>query len=184
MLVRKLGVVAISAGLLFGTAGCSFSSNVASKAVYAPSDGNQTDSGSLHARNVLALSDGTHAILIGSITNDGDIPQTTTIKITSGAVAAPATFVVPAQGKIDFGYPAELGYDGTYKGIELLGTLPAVGSNIEIQLNDDAKATIAVQVLDGTVPTYASLMPFLVPTPVATPSATPEATPSATPSAN
>ena len=162
MLVRKLGIAAISAGLLLGTAGCSFTSNVASKAVYAPSDGNQTDSGTLHARNVLALSDGTHAILIGSITNDGDTLQSTTIKITDGALATPATFVVPAQGKVDFGYPAALGYSGEYAGIEILGVVPAVGSNIEVQLNDDAKATIAVQVLDGTIPTYKDLMAYLV----------------------
>ena len=52
MLIRKLSVVAVSAALLLGTAGCSFTSNVATKKVYAASDGNQTDDGHVHARNV------------------------------------------------------------------------------------------------------------------------------------
>ena len=172
MLVRKLGVVAISAALLMGTVGCSITSNVATKKVYAPSDGNQADSGSLHARNVLALSDGTNAILIGTITNDGDAAETATIAVTGGAVATPQTFSVPAQGAVTFGYPEALGYVGSEPGIALAGVLPAVGSNIEVIFNNDDQAKMAVQVLDGTVPTYKDLMPYLVPaTPAATPSA-------------
>jgi hypothetical protein len=183
MLVRKVGVVAIAAALLLGTAGCSLSSNVATKKVYAASDGNQTDDGHIHARNILVLSDGTNAYIIGSITNDGDTPADAIISVSSGATATPTNFSVPAQGKVDFGYPEQLGFVGSQPGIRLEGTLPAVGTNIEISLNESAAATIAVQVLDGTIPTYKDLMPYLQPSPSATPLETPTATPMATPSA-
>jgi len=171
MLVRKLGVVAVAAALLMGTAGCSITSNVATKKVYAPSDGNQTDAGNIHARNVLVLSDGTNAFLIGSLTNTGDTAETATIQVTGGAVSPSVSFSVPAQGKIDFGYPAALGFVGSQPGIavtgQITGSLPAVGSNVEVTLDSSATATMAVQVLDGTVPTYADLMPYLAPTPTA-----------------
>ena len=186
MLVRKLGVVAVSAALLLGTAGCSFTSNVASKAVYAPSDGNQTDDGHIHARNILVLSDGKVAYVIGSITNDGDTDATATLAVSGGAMAQTASFDVPKQGKVDFGYPEALGFVGSKPGIKLEGTLPAVGTNVSVTLDNSAATTIEVQVLDGTIPTYASLMPYLEPTatPTATPTASATATPDATPTAS
>ena len=161
MLVRKLGVVAIAAALLVGTAGCSLTSNVATKKVYAPSDGDQADLGSIHARNVLALSDGTNAHIIGSLVNDGETDQSVSLTVTSGATAAETTFEVKAKSKVDFGYPAALGYVGSQPAIELTGALPAVGSNIEVVLDNNPDATLHVQVLDGTIPTYADLMPYL-----------------------
>jgi hypothetical protein len=161
MLMRKLSVVAVSAALLLGTAGCSFTSNVATKKVYAASDGNQTDDGHVHARNVLILSDGKNAYLIGSITNDGDTPVSAIISVTAGATAPATTFEVAAQSKVDFGYPAALGFVGSQPGIKLEGTLPAVGTNVEVTLDESATSQMAVQVLDGTIPTYADLMPYL-----------------------
>jgi hypothetical protein len=180
MLVRKVGVVAVAATVLLGTAGCSFTSNVATKKVYAASDGNQTDDGHIHARNILVLSDGTNAYIIGSITNDGDTAAGAIISVSSGATATATTFSVPSQGKVDFGYPAELGFVGSQPGIKLEGALPAVGTNVEVALDESAAATMAVQVVDGTIPTYADLMPYLEPS--ATPTAEPTATPLATPS--
>jgi hypothetical protein len=174
MLVRKLSVVAISAALLIGATGCSITSNVATKKVYAPSDGTQADAGSIHARNVLVLSDGTNAHLIGSIVNDGETDATATLTVGGGATAAPTTLEVKAGTKVDFGYPAALGFEGSQPAIELTGTIPAVGSNIQVTLNNSDTAVMDVQVLDGTVPTYADLMPFLKD--VATPEATPAPT--------
>ena len=190
MLVRKLGVVAVAAALLIGTAGCSITSNVATKLTYTPSDGSQTDSRDLHARNVLVLSDGDHAIIIGSITNDGEDEATTNITVTGGATATSTDFTVPARGKVDFGYPEALGFVGSQPAIVLEGVIPAVGSNIQVKFDNNAEAVMHVQVLDGTVPTYKDLMPFVAPTatpaatPVATPAATPAATPEATPAGN
>ena len=161
MLVRKLGAVAVAAALLLGTAGCSFTSNVATKKVYAPSDGNQTDDGHIHARNVLVLSDGTNAYIIGSITNDGDKDAEAIISVTGGAIAPTTTFNVAAQSKVDFGYPAILGFEGSKPGIKLEGVPPAVGTNIEVTLDESATSKMQVQVLDGTIPTYADIMPYL-----------------------
>lgn len=188
MLVRKLAITAVGLGLLFSATGCSFSHEVASKAVYAPSDGNQTDAGTLHARNVLILSDGTSAVLIGSITNDGKIPAVATLSILEGATAAATEFKLDNGLKVDFGYPEALGFADSKPGIKLEGTLPKIGSNVEIKLDGSihgttsiGSGTMAVQVVDASLPTYAGILDDpLNQTSTASPTATPEATPSPT----
>jgi len=188
MLVRKLAITAVGLGLLFCATGCSFSHEVATKAVYAPSDGNQTDAGTLHARNVLILSDGTSAVLIGSITNDGKIPAVATLSILDGATAPATEFKIDNGLKVDFGYPEALGFVGSKPGIKLEGTLPKIGSNVEIKLDGSihgttsiGSGTMAVQVVDASLPTYAGILDDpLNQTSTASPTATPVATPSPT----
>ena len=185
MLFRKLAVVSVGLGLLFSATGCSFSQDVASKAVYAPSDGNQTDAGTIHARNVLILSDGTTAVLIGSITNDGKIPAVATLSILDGATAAATDFRVGKGLKLDFGYPEALGFAGSKPGIKLEGVLPKIGSNVQVKLDAAIHGTtsigsgiMAVQVVDASLPTYAGVLNDpLNQTPAAMPTTVPSATP-------
>jgi hypothetical protein len=190
MLVRKLAVASVALVVLFGATACSFSREVASKAVYAPSDGNQTDAGTLHARNVLILSDGTNAFLIGSITNDGKIPAVATLSILDGATATPVGFRISNGLKVDFGYPEALGFVGSKPGIKLEGALPKIGSNVEVKLDGSihgttsiGSGTMAVQVIDASLPTYAGFLDDLVSSALVTvtPTITESPAPSATP---
>ncbi|MEO0023932.1 MAG: hypothetical protein RL196_373 [Actinomycetota bacterium] len=175
MLVRKLAVVAVASALVLSASGCSMTRNVATKEVYAPSDGSQLDAGQVHGRNLLVLSDGKSAYLIGSLLNDGETTAAAQLSVVSGATAAITPFTIDARSKVDFGY----GSGTAASAIKLEGALPAVGSNIEVELylsnpTPEASATVAVQVLDGTIPTYADLMTELFTE--ATAEATPEAT--------
>ena len=184
-MVRKLAAAVVGSVLIFSTAGCSFSPEVASLAEYAPSDGNQTDAGSLHARNVLILSDGKSAFIIGSITNDSEKPAEATIGVLEGAVATPVDFRVNGLSKVDFGYPEALGFAGSQPGIKLEGVLPAIGSNVEVKLDGSVggtttigSGTMAVQVIDANLPTYSGFLADLAqPEPTATATVTPEPTP-------
>jgi hypothetical protein len=107
--------------------------------------------------------------------NSSEKTQSATLSVSYGDKLESRDFEVPELGTVTFGYPRRTWLHRQRAGIALEAPLPAVGSNVTVSLNDSQESTIDVQVLDGTIPTYANLMPYLAPT------ATPEATPVASP---
>ena len=87
MSLRKaLVALALSAAVLGGTTGCSFSSQVETMKPYTPSDGFQADypEFDLKVRNVLYITIGDQSTLIGSIINTGKNPASVSIRYADG----------------------------------------------------------------------------------------------------
>lgn len=150
MAKSKFIAVAIAASLLLGTAGCSFSSRVASKIDYAPADGSQTDLETIKVRNFVYLTNGTVSALSGSIVNPGLEPKILKIQYTDAALneSKEVTFTVNAGQKIDLGYNGgqalAINLGGKAGGIVRLSVAEGSGTPIELR----------VPVLDGTFDFY------------------------------
>jgi hypothetical protein len=146
----KFIAVAIATSLLLGTAGCSFSSTVASKIDYAPADGSQTDLETIKVRNFVYLTNGTVSGLTGSIVNPGLEPKILKIQYTDAAVneSKEVTFTVNAGQKIDLGYNGgqalAINLGGKAGGVVRLSVAEGSGAPVELR----------VPVLDGTFEFY------------------------------
>lgn len=127
MVLRKfVAVVAVSAGLVLGTAGCSITHNIPTLQEYAPSDGAQASFDGVKALNVIYLTKpavGEGALEVGAII--GTFVNTTnkdvTVRVQYEQDGSDATdvvlketgsfeFMIPAGGTKEFGYrePSEM----------------------------------------------------------------------------
>ena len=111
MAIRKYAAVAIAAALVFGTAGCTFTSPVATRQAYSPSDGGQVNLETVKARNFIYLSNGTQAALFGSLVNSGlqDAEvhlQYTDAKLNEKLQGQPQGIVPPLPAKMEGQAPA------------------------------------------------------------------------------
>jgi hypothetical protein len=157
MAIRKFAAVAIAATLVFGTAGCTFTSPVATRQAYSPSDGGQVDLETVKARNFIYLSNGTQAALFGSLVNSGLQDAEVHLQYTDATLneKKDVHFVVKAGKKLDIGYNGEAAL-----GIDLNKT---PGSIVSIFVGQDSATgkEIRVPVLDGTLSEYAPLVATL-----------------------
>lgn len=164
MSIRKFAGIAIAAGLLIGTTGCSFTSPIASLKVYSPSDGEQLTIGDIHVRNMILLSNGTTESLIGSIVNSGLTDALVTIQYSDINDVKQTTALNIAAGK-----KLDLGYNGN-PGISINSdALPGQILAIYFGAGSEPATELAVPVLDGTLKQYAELVAGLTaPTPAVT----------------
>ena len=151
---RKIATVAIAASLMLGTTGCTFVSPIASRIVYAPSDGSQVTLKHVDARNFIYLSDGEGKFgLFGSLVNR-DLTSTS-VKLqytdaTSGEKKEAFFTLLPSQ-KLDFGYNGASALDFD------LGGKPGALVTVFVVADGEAGQAMNVPVLDGTLPEYAEL---------------------------
>ena len=175
MNVRKFATVAVAASLLLGTAGCTFMNPIATRIMYAPSDGADASVPNVDARNFMYLTNGTDAALFGSLVNHGLNSSNVKLEYKDAATGGSkqAQFTLLAGQKLDFGYngTAALKFDLPKK----LGGLVSVWLSADNQTG----AEIRVPVLDGTLSEYAPLVAQLGTAATAAPTAS--ATPSPTP---
>ena len=176
MVLRKfVAVVAVSAGLVLGTAGCSLTHNIPTLQEYAPSDGVQASFDGVKAINVIYLTKpatGEGALEVGAII--GTFVNTTnkdvTVRVQYTQDGSDATdvvlketgtfeFLIPAGGTKEFGYtevsemqPVLLNDKGEVLKPGSLGVINVgvVGGKKDVHLN--------VPVLDGSLEQYSALV--------------------------
>ena len=156
MAIRKFAAVAIATSVLFGTAGCTFSSPIASHIEYAPADGSQADLETLKVRNFVYVTNGTLSALAGSIVNPGLEAKTLKITYTDASVnlSKEVTFTVNPGQKLDLGYNG-----GQALAINLGGK---AGDVVTIKISEGASsADLNVPVLDGTFEFYKPIIDSL-----------------------
>ncbi|WP_258724288.1 hypothetical protein [Cellulomonas sp. NS3] len=158
-LTATVAVALVGAGL----AGCSATNPITTQEPYAPSDGVRVTLGDLTAENLLVLTAGAGeaASLQGALSNDGAETLEVTFALEDGTEVG--TVEVSAGDGVLLG-----GTDGE----ELLFTsadAPGATTDVTISTAAGGSETIAVPVLDGTLPEYEDLVPTSLPT--TTPSA-------------
>ena len=177
MFNRKLAVAALSVSVLLGTSACSFTRNVPTLQMYAPSEGVDGNLNAVHLRNFIFLTNGTETALIGSAVNTTEQSVTFNLQFGDNLDRATVDLTLEPGQKLDIGYngnaPAVLPL--TTKAGDVVSIFAAEPGANPIRLN--------VPVLDGRLSQYTELMNTIF-TPTAAPTATPEATPSPSASGN
>lgn len=156
MAIRKFVAVAIAASVLLGTAGCTFTSPVASKIDYAPADGSQADLETVKVRNFVYLTNGTVSALAGSIINPGLEAKTLTIAYTDAALneLKQVSFTVNPGQKLDLGFNG-----GQALAINLGGK---AGDVVTIKVTEGSSSQdLNVPVLDDTFDFYKPIIDSL-----------------------
>ncbi|MGW6130081.1 hypothetical protein ACWFNE_08660 [Cellulomonas sp. NPDC055163] len=178
-LSATVAVALVGAGL----AGCSATNPITTQRPYAASDGVRATLGDLTAENLLVLTSGAGepASLQGAVSNDGAEALEVTFALEDGTEV----------GTVEVG-PGDGVLLGGTDGEQLLFTsvdVPGATTDVTITTATGGSETIAVPVLDGTLPEYADHVPTALPTPTTSPSAptgvdpTLEPTPTPTPTA-
>lgn len=157
MAIRKFAAVSIATALVFGTAGCTFMSPLASRIEYSPSDGSQVNLDSLRLRNFVYLTNGTVSALAGSIINAGDSEQAVTIEYTDAALneKKSVSISVAAGQKLDLGFNGQPALN-----IDLGGK---AGDIVRITVTDGVASPVELRipVLDNTFDYYQSTIDSL-----------------------
>lgn len=149
---RRLAVAALVASTAVALAGCSATNPITSNEPYAASDGVRVEVGDVTAENlfVLTTAAGEVAALQGAFTNRGSERVTVTMTTADGS---PAGSVPVAAGTTVL-----LGGDGEL--VDFIATdPPGAVTDLTIVTEQYGTLTVAVPVLDGTLPEYASLVP-------------------------
>ena len=176
MVLRKfVAVVAVSAGLILGTTGCSLTHNIPTLQEYAPSDGAQASFDGVKALNVIYLTKpatGEGALEVGAII--GTFANTThkdvTVRVQYTQDGSDATdvvlketgtfeFLIPAGGTKEFGYtevsemqPVLLNAKGEVLKPGGLGVI-----NIGV-VGGKENVLLSVPALDGSLEQYSALV--------------------------
>lgn len=180
MFLRKfVSAVAISSAVVLGTSACSITNNIPTLQSYAPSDGAQADINGVKALNLIYLTkrdvnanEPEVGALIGTFVNSTNKDVEVHIQYEEDTAAAldvfsPGTgdysFVVPAGGKVDFGYnesPALYALLVTRKGTKSYpGDLVSVKFEV---VGDSKKVDLNVPALDGSLEQYSALVENLI----------------------
>ena len=150
MLNRKIAAIAIAAGVIFGTTGCSFSSPIATMKSYDPSDGVNATVGKVQLRNFMYLVTATgQGALFGSLVNQDVDAVASNIDLSVDGPAIPVS--VGAGEKLDLGYNGGQAIP--------LGVAVKAGSLLVLKVaNGSDSVSLNVPVLDGTLAQYAPLV--------------------------
>ena len=169
--------VALAAGLLLGTTGCTFFSEQATLKQYDPSDGVGTTVGTVEVRNAILLTknDGKLTSLVVDFINNGDSPVAMSVQYTSSSGKTTIVKALPANEVRSFG-----GGHGEQQ-LQLTNLKAKPGSLFPVffQYGTETGKQVLVPVLDGTQKEYNTLLP--TPKPKPTPPQTPTPTPTPTP---
>jgi hypothetical protein len=148
---RTVSAALVLGAIALGTAGCSFSRDVASLNMYSPSDGQQTNLDFVKARNMMILvaEDGT-SYLIGSLVSTNPEPEVIKIQYISPEtkLRSDAYFEIPALSKLD------LGYNGNPAVNLPIVEVPGQTAKLYILESDLVSSSLQVPVLDGTLSEY------------------------------
>jgi hypothetical protein len=161
---KALVALALSAAVLGGTTGCSFSSQVETMKPYTPSDGFQADytEHDLKVRNVLYITIGDQSTLIGSIINTGKNPASVSIRYADGVtgqVTEKDIATIAGGRKYDIGFNGAPNLDVTLQGVA--GGLTEVQfllDGAEIKDADGNVERLTIPVVDGTLAEYRALL--------------------------
>ena len=146
--VRLAAAVVLAAAAL---GGCSAVGTVQTKVVYAASDGARVTLGStVEGINLLVLTsgEGQPGALVGAVANRDEQDAVVTIQVEG---AAPAEVAVPAKGTVHL----------TGEQLVRLDSVPArPGATVPVTISTGAEGSVslAVPVLDGTLPEYAEVI--------------------------
>ncbi|MFS0702040.1 hypothetical protein AB6N24_18885 [Cellulomonas sp. 179-A 4D5 NHS] len=146
-------------------AGCSATNPITTQEPYAASDGVRVTLGDLTAENLLVLTSGAGepASLQGALSSDAAEAVEVTFALEDGTEV----------GAVEVGAGDGVLLGGT-DGEQLHFTsadVPGATTDVTITTAAGGSETIAVPVLDGTLPEYADLVPTALPTPTTSPSA-------------
>lgn len=151
---RRAAVAPLALALVAGLSACSATNPITTADDYAASDGVRAELDDLRLGNLLVVaeSQGGAGTLIGSISNDGS--QDVRVSIGAAGQEAAAEIAVDARATV------LLTPDGG-EGVELtdLPVAPGQYLDLEVAVDGGGSTTIAVPVLDGTLPEYADLVP-------------------------
>jgi hypothetical protein len=159
-----------------GTSGCGFLVSQATVNHYHPSDGVGGEVGSLAIRNAILVSNGENtANLVVTIVNEGDKAHNLTVQYESAGDKASQNVQVEAHSIVS------VGTDGPTVVLNDVNAPPGSLFPVFMQYGNETGTELLVPVLDGSLPTYSTLVPTPTPTPTPAPTPTPTSTPSAEP---
>ncbi len=164
---KALVAVGLSAAVVLGTTGCSFSQHIETIRPYTPSDGSQAnyDTADIKVRNVLYVTIADQSILIGSIINSGKNPASVGIRYVDGVtgeVTEKDIATIAAGAKYDIGFNGSPNLDVVLAGMP--GGLADIQFLVdEAEIKDEAGNVqkLTIPIVDGTLAEYRNL---LVPT--------------------
>ncbi len=170
--------VAMAAGLLLGTTGCSFFAPQSTLIQYDPSDGVGGTVGTVRIENALLLTtDGQRASLLVNFINDGTKAVDLAVQYTgeNGKKVTSDYHVASGQAKT-FGaaHDKQIVLNG-------IGTKPGELFPVFFQYGQKTGEQLLVPVLDGTWSTYKGLLPSPTPTPTPVLTSPPVGSPTPTP---
>lgn len=165
--VRSMAVAAV-AGTALLLSGCSEFSPQTTQLQYVPSDGAQGDIGALGIRNALlvtqtldrdeAADPNAAASFVGTLVNGGENNVTVNLRTADGAQTS---IPVPARGSVQLSPEAEQQWQ-----LDQVGVVPGRSVQITVDVAGQ-QIELAVPVLDGTLPEYATLAPAPAASPAA-----------------
>ena len=172
MKARHAASIALAALLVLGTSGCTLGA-VQGTQVYQPSDGTAADVGDLKLRNVIGLTDnGDDISLLMTVVNSGDEDADVTFKYQDAdGEWQSGELEVAAHSSVQVG-------GGGDDEVVLRNVGAVIGSlvTVLVQYGDEPDKQMQVPTLDGSIESYADLIPGPAPTPTPTETATPEPT--------
>lgn len=151
--VKALG---LALSMVLVLSGCSLAADITTSEPYAPSDGVRAEVGGVLAQNLLIITpaEGEEAVLVGSLTNSTDARVGVSLSRVGGEGES-VTVLVDANAT------ARL---GTAPGRTLLVATsqvsPGALSDVRIGVGDQAE-TLAIPVVDGTLPEYQAVLDSL-----------------------
>jgi hypothetical protein len=171
---RHAASIALAALLVLGTSGCTLAA-VQGAQVYEPSDGTSADIGDLKLRNVIGLTDnGDDISLLMTIVNSSDEDANVTFQYEDADGEWPSILIgVAAHSSV------HVGSGDADVVLRNVGAVVGGIITVLVQYGDEPDKQLQVPTLDGSIESYADLIPGPAPTPTET--ATPEPTETAAP---
>ena len=152
---RWASAVALTAALMLGVTGCTFSAEIATQKDYDPSDGVGADIGDLAIRNILLIGDdGDTLNLVMTVVSESDSSQRLDVQWEDGAERVTESVFVDADGLTAIGGPEQPQVLVTGAGGELGGLVP-----VYFSYGTEPGVEVLVPVLDGSLPEYTLFVP-------------------------
>ena len=152
---RWASAVALTAALMLGVTGCTFSAEIATQKDYDPSDGVGADIGDLAIRNILLIGDdGDTLNLVMTVVSESDSSQRLNVQWDDGAERVTESVFVDPDGLTAIGGPEQPQVLVTGAGGELGGLVP-----VYFSYGTEPGVEVLVPVLDGSLPEYTLFVP-------------------------
>ena len=153
---RVGAAIALSAALLVGTTGCTFSAEIATEKEYDPSDGVGAEVGELAIRNALLIGEtGDELNLVMTIASAADVDRRLTVQWEADGERVTEALVVAAGDRTRVGGPADENQ------IIISGTGATIGGLVPVffAYSGAEGVEVLVPVLDGALPEYELYIP-------------------------
>jgi hypothetical protein len=152
---RFAAAVALSAALMLGTTGCTFSAEIATQKDYDPSDGVGTDIGDLSLRNILLIGeDGDALNLVMTVVSASGSSQRLNVQWEADGGRVTESVFASANGRTVIGGPEQPQLLVTDAGGELGGLVP-----LYFSYGSETGREVMVPVLNGSLPEYELYVP-------------------------